>query len=217
MRNSKSYFSLPYELESIEIKDDTDVRFPKAFAKKFIEEFTEPSSVVFDPFAGFGTTLITAQELGRVGIGIEYEKNRCDFISKSLKPPSQVIHGSALEIERYDLPMFDLSLTSPPYMRFFDKENPFSNYHEEGSYEGYLASVRNIYQQISTLMKPDAKVVIEISNTFEDDKPMTPLAWDVARVVSEVLFFERELIFIHETGSENSEAQHSYCLIFSNK
>ena len=217
MRNSKSYFSLPYELESIEIKDDTNVRFPKAFAKKFIEEYTAPSDVVFDPFAGFGTTLITAQELGRVGIGIEYEKNRCDFISKSLEPPSQVIHGSALEAEKYNLPMFDFSLTSPPYMRFFDKENPFSNYHEEGSYEGYLMSMRSIYQQIDRLMKPNAKVVIEVSNTFGDVHPMTPLAWDVARVVSEVLFFERELIFIHEIGSENSEAQHSYCLIFSNK
>ena len=208
---------MPYELENIEVQIDTNIRYPKVFAKKFIEEYTNPSDKVLDPFAGFGTTLMAAQELGRIGIGIEYEKSRCDFISKTLKAPSRVIHGSSLEIEKYNLPMFDFCLTSPPYMRSFDKENPFSNYRKEGSYEEYLKSMADIYQKISVLMKPNAKVVLEISNTFGEGHPMTPLAWDVARVVSEVLFFERELVFIHETGSEDSEAQHSYCLIFENK
>ena len=216
-KTSKSYFSLPYELENIEVKDDTSIRYPKSLVKKFIEQYTKPADIVFDPFAGFGTTLKGAQELGRVGIGIEYEKIRCDFISKTLKAPSRVIHGSALEIEKLDLPKVDFCITSPPYMRSFDDENPFSNYHEKGRYEDYLKDIADIYRQIKGLMKPNAKVVIEVSNTFGEDHPMTPLAWDIARVVSAFLFFERELIFLHESGSEDSEAQHSYCLLFENR
>lgn len=214
---NKSYFSLPYELENIEIDDDTNVRYPLDFAKKFIENYTEKGDKVFDPFAGFGTTLFAAQELGRIGIGIEYESKRSQYIADRLKGPSRVIHGSALEIEKYDLPKFDFSLTSPPYMRSFDKENPFSNYHEAGGYKEYLKDIQKIYRQIKGIMKPNAKIVIEISNTFGEGHSMTPLAWDVARVVGEVLFFEREIVFLHESGSENSEAQHSYCLIFENK
>ena len=58
-----SYFILPNRLESIDCDDDTDVRYPMAFAEKFIREFTEENGVVFDPFAGFGTTLLAAQKL----------------------------------------------------------------------------------------------------------------------------------------------------------
>lgn len=217
MKKFNSYFSLSYELENIDINDDTNVRYPLDFAKKFIKEYTEPSDKVLDPFAGFGTTLIAAQELGRVGIGIEYEKKRSQYISEKLKEPSRIIHGSALEIEKYDLPKFDFCLTSPPYMRSFDKENPFSNYQKDGNYEDYLRDIGIIYRQIKAVIKPNAKVVIEISNTFGEGRPMTPLAWDVARVVGEILFFEREIVFLHETGNDDSETQHSYCLIFTNK
>ncbi len=217
MKKAKSYFSLPYELDDIGMGEDAHVRYPKGFAKKFIENYTKPSDIVFDPFAGFGTTLIVAQELGRVGIGIEYEQDRCEFISKKLKSPSKVIHGSALEIEKQDLPLFDFSITSPPYMRSFDKENPLSNYHEKGNYESYLKSIEDVYKQVKERMKPNAKVVIEVSNTFGEGQPMTPLAWDVASAVSKHLFFEREIVFLHETGSESASAQHSYCLVFENK
>jgi len=213
---NKSYFSLPYKLDEIPINDDTDIRYPPSFAQKFIEAYTKPGEVVFDPFAGFGTTLLVAQELDRVGIGIEYEAKRAKFIAGQLEAPSKIIHGSALELENYDLPKFDLSLTSPPYMRYFDRENPFSNYHQEGSYQGYLRDISKIYTQVKRLMNPGARVVLEVSNTFEEGRPMTPLAWDIARVLSDILFFEREVVFLHEVEHEALKTQHSYCLIFSN-
>ena len=38
---------------------------------EFVEELSEPGDVVLDPFAGFGTTLVVAERLGRRGLGIE--------------------------------------------------------------------------------------------------------------------------------------------------
>ena len=213
---NKSYFSLPYTLENIEFGDEANVRFPTAFAEKLIQEFTKEGDIVLDPFAGFGTTLIAAEKLERVGYGVEYEKNRCQYIEKNISSPSRIIHGSALDLDTYNIPFCDFSLTSPPYMRNFDTENPFSNYHEEGSYKAYLKDIGSIYKKLKSIMKPGATIVLEVSNTFGKNKPMTPLAWDIAKELSSFLFFERELIFLHSEG-EIMNPQHSYCLIFKNK
>jgi len=108
----RSWFSMPYKLKKINWKGDSHMRYPDEFAKKFILEFTKKGDKVFDPFSGFGTTLLVAQKLGRVGIGVEYEQDQCSFISKQLKLPSRVICGSALKIDKYKLPKFDFCLTS---------------------------------------------------------------------------------------------------------
>ena len=63
-------------------------------------------------------------------------------------------------------------------------------------------------------MKTNATLIIEVSNTFDKHHPMTPLAWDVARELSKIFFFEREIIY----GVKNSAGNtHSYLLIFVNR
>ena len=46
-------------------------RFPTAIPRFFIEAYCRPEGTVLDPFAGSGTTLVTATALGRSAIGIE--------------------------------------------------------------------------------------------------------------------------------------------------
>src|SRR5438094_10231005 len=47
--------------------------FPEEIPRRFIKLFTMVGETVFDPFAGSGTTLKVARELGRNGIGSEIE------------------------------------------------------------------------------------------------------------------------------------------------
>lgn len=42
-----------------------------ALMRALVEDFTEPGELVLDPFAGSGTTLVAAKELGRSGVGWE--------------------------------------------------------------------------------------------------------------------------------------------------
>ena len=173
---------------------------------------------MLDPFAGFGTTLIVSQRKKRLGIGIEYDKKRYDYVQGELSAPSSVIHGDALRIDEYDIPPCDFSITSPPYMQFFHKENPLTNYTKAGDYDQYLSGIRTVYSKLKKVMKKNARIVLEVSNIFGDRQPMTPLAWDIAREVSKELFFEREIIFCHESSSVHSNTgDHSYCLLFANK
>lgn len=49
--------------------------FPEALPEWFIKLFTVPGNCVLDPFAGSGTTLRVAQNLGRSAIGIENNRD----------------------------------------------------------------------------------------------------------------------------------------------
>ena len=44
---------------------------PLKLMSKLIEEYSEPNSIIIDPFAGSGSTLVAAKQLGRNYIGIE--------------------------------------------------------------------------------------------------------------------------------------------------
>ena len=68
-----------------------DVRYPDALVAHFLREFTREQQVVFDPFAGFGTTLIMAEALGRVAYGLEYDQQRVAYIQSQVQQPDHVL------------------------------------------------------------------------------------------------------------------------------
>lgn len=199
-----------YELPS-EFQTD-DVRYSESLVERFLREFTQEGDVVLDPFAGYGTTLLVAEEMGRVAYGVEFDERRVAYARSKLSHPENLIHGDSRQLASYDLPPFDFSIASPPYMGKNDIENPFTNYTTEGSYEAYLEDIRGIYRQVGRLMKPGARVVIEVANLRLPDG-LTTLAWDVARAVSQVLRFEGEVIVGWDTHGYGYD--HSYCLVFA--
>jgi hypothetical protein len=190
-----------------------DVRFSDSLVELFVKEFTAPGQIVFDPFAGYGTTLLVAESMGRTGYGIEHGEKKAAYVQGLLPHPGHLIHGDARKLHEHDLPSFDLCLTSPPYTQKSADHNPFVDYRERGfSYEAYLQAIENVFSQVARKMNPSAHVVIEIANLKQDGQ-VTTLAWDVARVISQILHFEGERIICWDEYGYGYD--HSYCLIFS--
>ena len=57
---------------------------PLAMLSSLVERFTNPTELVFDPFAGGGTTLLAARNLGRKAIGVEIDEKYCELIANRL-------------------------------------------------------------------------------------------------------------------------------------
>lgn len=215
-----------------------DVRFADDLAAYFIQRFTKSGDLVFDPFAGFGTTLFMAEKLGRIGCGIELLPERAAYIRSIIHGKSRIFCASALDIERLALPEIDFSITSPPYMSQNDHEEyPFAAYQKTGAdYQQYLLDIQEVFRQLQARLKPEAYAVIEISNIVHNGM-LTTLAWDVAAKVGEVMTLVKEIVINWHSGdptvlngdpdsshmcrkvsgSYGFGYDHSYCLIFRNK
>jgi DNA methylase len=190
-----------------------DVRSSENMLEFFVNEFTEKGQIVFDPFTGFGTTLLVAEEMGRVGYGVEYSKPKADYVHGLLAQPEHLIHGDSRNLMDYDLPFFDLCLTSPPYTNENDAENPFVDYRQKGfDYPSYLQEMGHIFSQVAHKLNPSGHVVIEASN-LKKNGHVTTLAWGIARAVSKFLHFEGETIVCWDKYGYGYN--HSYCLVFS--
>jgi len=190
-----------------------DVRFSDSVVEFFLKELTNKGDTVLDPFAGYGTTMLIAEAMGRIGYGIEYTKSKAEYIRGLLKQPDNLLHGDSRRLLDYELPPFDLCITSPPYTNKADDENPFTDYSEKDyEYSFYLMDIKHIFAQVAQKMKPSAHVVVEVSN-LKRLREVTPLAWDIAREVSQVLHFDGEIVLCWDEYSYGYN--HGYCLLFS--
>ena len=231
----KSYLILP-KIKNRALPEkfqSDDNRSSENLVKHFINKFTKKKDKVLDIFAGLGTTLFIAEENGRIPYGIEIIEERFDYIRENLKHNENIILGNSIKLNEYDIPQCDFCFSSPPFTMKEYNDNPFSGYRERGNYENYILDYQKIYSQVKGILKTDAYIVLDVANLKNEKGNITTLAWDVAKSISEVLYFVGEVVIIWESReSETVDGQsdpwrikgtfgygydHSYCLVFKNK
>ncbi len=203
----KTWFTIDGTLEPIDFSGPSFFRFPLELAEFVVARFSNPGDWVLDPFCGFGTTLVAAQNLGRQAIGFEKDPQRGVFAAKRVLPPSRVfVEDSRCILER-DLASFDLVFTSPPYSSLRDGRN-------EQSVQEYVIDLAKIFEAIRDCMKPRSKVVIELSNVRQADG-IRPTLWEAGRALAELFCLEDELVRCN-TGTDLAGPgyNHSTLLIF---
>jgi DNA modification methylase len=191
--------------------------FPPELVETFVKRYTVSGETVLDPFAGFGTTLLVAERLGRRAIGVEFLEDRVTFIAGQIGPGSRIVLGDARRIDELGLPAADLLITSPPYMHRGDTEDPLQGYAVPGAgYDAYLAGLQDIFRRLRTVLKPDAVSVVNVCNIDRWDG-LTTLAWDVARAIGGVMVLEKELVVCWDDDDHTFGYDHEYCLLFRNR
>lgn len=151
---------------------DEDVHMIAEIVDSAITVYSSVGASVFDPFAGFGTTLDRAVALGRKAAGIELLPERVAHIQARI-PGAKIVEGDARELGRLvdganfaPSPGFDLVLTSPPYMTVNDHEaDPLTAYIEDGGdYARYLAELELVAAQCARVVKPQGFVVWNVAD-----------------------------------------------------
>jgi DNA modification methylase len=225
--SSKKERELPAEFQ------EDDNRFSENYVRYILKNFTKRGDIVLDIFAGLGTTLFVAEEMGRIPFGIEFVKERYEYIKENLENKDNIINGDALKLLEYELPKCDFCFGSPPFMGKNSTTNPFTAYTEKGSYEQYIQDFQKIYSQLKEVMKSNALIAVDVANLQNENAEVTTLAFDVAKSISNVLHFVKEIVIIWESresktvdgrsepwrveGSFGYGYDHSYCLLFQNK
>lgn len=171
---------------------DEDVHMLPAIVDHVIERCTRPGELVFDPFAGFGTTLARAVALGRRALGIELLPERVASIRERI-PSARILEGDARELVRIltdALPghpesSVDLVLTSPPYMTENHHEaDPLTAYElGGGDYQRFLRELGQVGAQCAYVVRPGGYVVWNVADIHHMGNT-TRLIADCVRLLS---------------------------------
>lgn len=165
---------------------DEDVHMVPAIVDHVIERLSSPGDFVFDPFAGFGTTLQRAVRLGRRAAGIELLPERVEYMRRRI-PEAWVTTADARDLGPV-LRLFegnvDLIVSSPPYMTVTDHDaDPLTAYEESGGdYARYLSELGVVAEQCRRLLASGGYLVWNVADIFHEGVK-TPLIDDCARVL----------------------------------
>lgn len=198
-----------------------DGRMDFGLVEYLIESYSNVGDFVFDPFAGYGTTLLLAQRLKRIPIGFEKNLDKYSYFIDLLKPNSQIINDDFMNHKSLKFPKMDLCITSPTYAWENVGCNPFTgntvNYYDE-----YLNNIYEYFTHLSQFMKNNGYIIIEVSN-IEWNNQITTMAWDIGKTISKIknLKMCKELVVTWNNqnvgfggGNYGFGYDHSYCLIY---
>ena len=185
--------------------------FPIALASRLIECFTsENQTLILDPFAGVGSTLVAADQLGKDSIGIELSTEFAAIakqrISDSKHTESQIYVADSRELLEYVKPnSVDLVVTSPPYWDIllekrtvdYKESNFYSDMPEDlgniRNYKQFLKSLGNIFKQVYQAMKPKSYCCVVVMDIRKKNR-FYPYHQDISDFMRKIGFIYDDLI-----------------------
>ncbi len=145
------------------------------------------------------------------------------------------------------LPQFDFIMTSPPYWDMLRKsrggvvsthkkraEKGLDTHYSDGArdignieeYEAFIETLGQVFDGCARLLKPKKYLVCVAQNCRTTQREVKPIAWDLARRISQTLSFQGERIWCQNSKQLGiwgypkvfvPNYHHHYCLIFQRR
>lgn len=213
--------------------------FPGMLVERLIETFLPPEgTVVLDPFAGSGSTVVTAAVMGKRGLGLELSPEYValaierlqDVVGgdgkKSRRRKSQIIHASAHDLcEHVEKRSVDLCITSPPYWDILTRKRTADfktvrNYGDHDGdlglitdYETFLDSLVGVFRGVFDVLKPGAFCCVIVMDLRKKNR-FFPFHSDLATRLQEIGFLYDDLIIWNRQSEYNNLRPLGYPSVF---
>lgn len=192
--------------------------------RPFVRAFSQPGDVVFDPFCGFGTTLLSAALEGRRGLGLEIDPDRAALARERLRR-----HGVDATVACGTLPdaklspRIDLCLTNVPYFGCdWRGDANVGQLYRASDFATYLSAMRAIFHAVRDILPDDAYCIATIENARVGERVVSQ-AWELARILGSLfepceervlLYPARETTPSTEDDPSRTDRSHEYALVF---
>jgi len=201
--------------------------FPETLVKEFIEFFTKKHQWVLDPFLGTGSSLVSAQESLRNGIGIDIYEEYVEIAKKRLRQRKLLEHEQIREVvivgdsksivqlfRENNLPKVDFCITSPPYWNQLKRNHMrqrergekgldtyYGNREEDigniDDYKLFIQEQKKIFDGVYDVIKDYGYLVVITNNVFCGGR-LYPLAFDTLISLSEKWVPKDEKIWLQD-------------------
>jgi len=183
--------------------------FPSMLAERLISIYSFEGDIIFDPFAGTGSTLIAAKKLNRKSIGIELSEEFINLYNirtknynlfKNYNYEPKMIHGDSNNLNEYiEAGSISLTITSPPYWDILNQKRTadyknIRNYGESNvdlgnikSYTIFLYALKSIFKKVYDVTKKSGYCCIVLMDLRKKDK-FYPFHMDTTIFMREIGF-----------------------------
>lgn len=208
--------------------------FPSALVARLMECFTTSQDrIVLDPFVGVGSTVIAAETLGKVGIGIDISDQ---FVQRARQRPRQMtakpggdrrlIVDDAFNLLSHVQPnSVDLVVTSPPYWdillqpRTADYKE-IRHYGESEKdlgkmprYRDFITALQNVFRLVHTALKPGKYCCVVVMDVRKKDT-LYMLHADLAEALQQIGFILDDIIIWDRRHEYNNLRPLGYPSVF---
>jgi len=215
--------------------------FPVELPLRLIKCFTTPEDrVILDPFVGTGSTVIAAEALGKVGIGLDISENYVEKAKSRLGLPRDLFqhenHPSLgerrlLVADANDLPQYvepesvDMVITSPPYWDILLQERtadnkPTRHYGDSErdlgkirDYTAFLSALAQVFEKVYAVLKAGKYCCVVVMDLRKKDR-FYPFHADLANQLQQIGFILDDIIIWNRGHEYNNLRPLGYPSVF---
>lgn len=206
--------------------------FPLQLVTRLLETFLPAgTATVLDPFAGVGSTLLAAQQLGHNSVGFELSADfaaiaRKRFAAQDTGPVPVLFEESAtVASQRLRSGSIDLCVTSPPYWNILNQRRTadlkqtrhYGNLPNDlgtiADYGEFLTALQQTFAGVFTLLRPGAYCAVVIMDLRKKDQ-FFPFHSDLAAAMRQVGFLWDDLIIWNRQSEYNNLRPLGYPAVF---